>query len=415
VTMRIFAASYVVPISSPPITGGAVVVEEGRIAYVGPLDRLRSEYPGEVKEFPGCVIMPGLVNAHSHLELTHFPSWKLRKGIDYSPRTYVDWIIQIIKIRRALTRAELEHSVMEGIRVSLECGTTSIGEIVSDRSLIPLYETTPISGRLYLEAIGQDPVRTGALLEELENTLNSFTNGRFRPGISPHAPHTLSTGFLKSLTELADRHSIPAAIHLSESKEEESFMADSTGKIADLLYPFADWNNYIPPPRRTTSAAFLEGLGVLTPRTSVVHCVHVSPDDVQIIRRCGVSAILCPRSNERLAVGKAPAVLLKKCGVPLALGTDSLASNDSLSLWDEMRFLINEFPTVFSPQEVLEMATIGSAKALKLDGEVGSLEKGKRADFLVVQPARAVPHEGLAEVLIDESRLLEVYINGNPV
>jgi cytosine/adenosine deaminase-related metal-dependent hydrolase len=413
--MQIFAASYLVPVSSPPIAGGAVAVDDGRIADIGPLDRLHREYPGEVKEFPGCAIMPGLVNAHSHLELTHFPSWKLRKGIDYSPRTYVDWVIQIIKIRRALTRTELEHSVMEGIRVSLECGTTTIGEIITDRALIPIYETTPIRGRLYLEAIGQDPLRTGSLLDDLEHTMNSFANDRLRPGISPHAPHTLSAGFLKDLAGLAVSRSVPSVVHLSESREEETFMAESSGKIAELLYSFAGWENYIPSPRHTTSAAYLESLGVLNPMTSAVHCVHVTPDDVHILKKCGVNAILCPRSNERLAVGKAPAALLKKCGVPLALGTDSLASNDSLSLWDEMRFLINEFPTVFSPQEVLEMATIGSARALKLDGGVGSLEKGKHADFLVLYPSRKTAAEDLAEVLIEESRLLEVYIAGRQI
>src|SRR5512141_899722 len=144
--MEIVAASYLYPVTGPPIADGAIVTDQGRIVAVGTLASLRAIYPGPCREFPGCAIMPGLVNAHSHLELTHFPSWKLRKGIDYSPRTYVDWVIQIIKIRRALTRPELEHSVMEGIRVSLECGTTSLGEIITDRSLIPLYASTPITG-----------------------------------------------------------------------------------------------------------------------------------------------------------------------------------------------------------------------------------------------------------------------------
>jgi cytosine/adenosine deaminase-related metal-dependent hydrolase len=125
-----------------------------------------------------------------------------------------------------------------------------------------------------------------------------------------------------------------------------------------------------------------------------------------------VTAILCPRSNERLAVGKTPALLLKKCGIPLALGTDSLASNDSLSLWDEMRFLHREFPNVFTPTEVLEMATLGSAGALHLESETGSLEKGKRADFLVVHPGRIASTVELAEVLIEDSRVAEVFLGG---
>lgn len=411
--MQIYAASYLFPVSSPPREGGAIAVAEGRIVDAGSLERLRTEYSAPVREFPGCVIMPGLVNAHSHMELTHFSSWKLRKGIDYSPRTYVDWVIQVIKIRRSLTRSELEHSVMEGIRVSLECGTTTIGEIVSDQNLIPLYNSTDIYGRLYMEALGQEPARNASLLADIENTIISFADGRLmKPGISPHAPHTLAPGFLQDLAGLADGHSIPCVIHLSESREEASFMHDSSGKIAEILYPFAGWESYLPAPRRTTSTAYLEGLGVLNPLTSVVHCVHITPDDAQILKKRGVTAILCPRSNERLAVGKAPALLLKKCGIPLALGTDSLASNDSLSLWDEMRFLHREFPDVFTPAEVLEMATLGSADALHLESETGSLEKGKRADFLVVHPGRIASTVELAEVLIEDSRVAEVFLGG---
>jgi cytosine/adenosine deaminase-related metal-dependent hydrolase len=413
--MQIYAASYLYPVSSPPLAGGAIAVAEGRIVDAGPLDRLRAEYGAPVREFPCSVIMPGLVNAHTHLELTHFSSWKLRKGIDYSPRTYVDWIIQVIKIRRTLTRQELEHSLREGIRVSLECGTTTIGEIVSDQTLIPFYEATDIFGRLFLEAIGQDPGRTSSLLTDIEKTVTAFSGNRLRPGLSPHASHTLSSAFLHELAGLARDHSIPAVIHLSESREEAAFMHDSSGKIAELLYPFADWDAYLPAPRRTTSAAYLESLGLLNPLTSVVHCVHITPDDAHILKKHGVTAILCPRSNERLAVGKAPAALLKNCGIPLALGTDSLASNDSLSLWDEMRFLRREFPGLFTPEEVLEMVTMGAAKALHLESEAGSLEKGKRGDFLVLTPPRITSPNELAEALIEESRLDEVFTGGKAI
>lgn len=413
--MHIYAASYLFPVSSPPLAGGAIAVAEGRIVDAGPLDLLRAEYNGPVREFPGSVIMPGLVNAHTHLELTHFSSWKLRKGIDYSPRTYIDWVIQVIKIRRSLSRRELEHSLREGIRVSLECGTTTIGEIVSDLTLIPLYEKTDIFGRLFLEAIGQDPGRTGSLLADIEKTVASISGGRLRPGISPHAPHTLSPAFLQELAGLAAGHSLPAVIHLSESLEEVAFMHDSSGKIAELLYPFADWVSYLPSPRRTTSAAYLERLGVLNPLTNAVHCVHITPDDAHLLKKHGVTAILCPRSNERLAVGKAPAPLLKNFGIPLALGTDSLASNDSLSLWDEMRFLRREFPGLFTPDEVVEMATLGAAKALHLESEAGSLEKGKRADFLVLTPPEKTSPIDLAEALIEESRLDEVFVGGKAI
>ncbi len=165
--MKIFAASYLLPVSSPLVEGGAIAVDKGRIIDVGKLDDLRAAYPAEAEEFPGCAIIPGFVNAHSHLELTHFPSWKIRKGIDYSPRTYVDWVIQVIKINRGLTRQERELSLREGIRISLESGTTAIGDIITDCSHLNIYGESLISGRLFLEAIGQDPLRCSAQLARL--------------------------------------------------------------------------------------------------------------------------------------------------------------------------------------------------------------------------------------------------------
>lgn len=410
--MHIYAASYLLPVSAPPVAGGAIATDKGRIVAAGTLAELRAEYSAPVVEFPGCVIMPGLVNAHTHLELTHFPAWKLRKGIDYSPRTYVDWIIQVIKIRRALSTDELVHSVREGLRKSLECGTTSIGEIVSDPSLLPMYSEFPLSGRLLREAIGQDPVLCGALLSSLEKTLGSPYPGSFLPGLSPHASHTLSPDFMREVFSLAVRYEVPAVIHLAESREELMFLHDSGGTIAGVLYPFAGWDPYIPAPRQTTPVAYLDSLGVLNPMTAAVHCVHVSPADVETLRARGVTAILCPRSNDRLVVGKAPAALLKKTGVALALGTDSLASNDSLSMWDEMRFLLKEFPGVFTPDEVLRMATVGGARALSLDRDTGSLEKGKRADFLVVKPAHLPSGDSLVESLIADSQLKGVFLGG---
>jgi cytosine/adenosine deaminase-related metal-dependent hydrolase len=368
-----------------------------------------------VREFPGCVIMPGLVNAHTHLELTHFPSWKLRKGIDYSPRTYVDWLIQVGKVRRALTHDELIHSVREGLHKSLESGTTSIGEIVTDQSLLPLYHESPLSGRLFCEAIGHEPARCAAFLSSAEELLSSSRRDRLLPGLSPHAPHTLSSSFMQEVSALALRHSVPAVIHVAESREEILFIHDSSGKISELLYPFVGWASYIPQPRRATPVAYLDSLGVLNPMTTAIHCVHVTQADAEILKQRNVTVVLCPRSNNRLAVGRAPVALLKKAGVALALGTDSLASNDSISMWDEMRFLLKEFPGVFTPDEVLRMATAGGAQALSIGGETGALDKMKRADFLVVRPAHIPSVESLSETLIGDSHLERVFIGGEPL
>jgi cytosine/adenosine deaminase-related metal-dependent hydrolase len=208
---------------------------------------------------------------------------------------------------------------------------------------------------------------------------------------------------------------VPTIIHLAESPEEVQFLHDTSGRIADFLYPFAGWESYLPAPRHVTPVAYLDGLGVLDSSTTVVHAVQVTPADVEILKRCGVSVVLCPRSNDRLVVGKAPVALLKKAGIPLALGTDSLASNDSLSLWDEMRFLLREFPGHFTPEEVLEMATLGAARALRCDNEGGSLEPGKRADFLIVRPSGLAGPDTITGEVIEESHLENIYLGGDPL
>ena len=410
--MQIYAASYVLPISSPPIAGGALAVENGLIAAVGTLAELRAAHGGApVVDLPGCVIVPGLVNAHTHLELTHFPAWKVRKELDYLPKSYVEWIQQVVKIKRALLPGELELSVREGLRLSIQSGTTAVGEILSDFSLAPLYGGSPLTGRLFLEVLGHDPQQCDLLLERLESTLQRQQGGFLR-GISPHTPHTVSARLFKAVQALSDKLSAPKAVHLSETAEEVAFMHDTSGAIARVLFPMAHWEGYLPSPMRTTSTGYLDGLGVWDRATLAVHAVHVTPADVAILKERGVSVVLCPRSNDRLFVGRAPHRLLKSAGIPLALGTDSLASNDSLSLWDEMRFLRQNSPDAFSAEELLSMATRGGARALGLEASVGTLEAGKRGDFLLLSGCHPGAGENVSRSVLERGRLEKVFLAG---
>jgi cytosine/adenosine deaminase-related metal-dependent hydrolase len=411
--MQIYAASYVLPISSPPIEGGAVAVEHGVIVAVGKLADLRGAYRAPITDLPGCAIVPGLVNAHTHLELTHFPAWKVRKELDYLPKTYLEWIQQVVKIRRALQPGELELSVHEGLRMCIESGTTAVGEILTDFSMAPLYATAPLIGRLFLEALGHEPLQCAALVRRMETALEEIREGGFQRGISPHTPHTACAELLKDCHRLAQRFGVPKAIHLSETAEEAAFMHDSSGPIASILFPMARWDAYLPHPMRTTSTAYLDGLGLLDASTLAVHAVHVTPADVAVLKSRGVTVVLCPRSNDRLFVGSAPHRLLKSAGLPLALGTDSLASNDSLSLLDEMRFLKQLAPDVFTPEELWTMATLGGAKALGLSEFAGTLQAGKRADFLVLSGCSTAAGESPAAALLAGGRLERVFLAGD--
>lgn len=409
--MQIYAASYLLPINSPPIEGGAIAVENGIIRAVGYLSELRKKYSVPVHEFPGGVLLPGLVNAHTHLELTHFPEWLLKNSFDITNGSYVDWIMQVIKVKRLVGVEELTASLLQGLDRSLQSGTTMVGDILSERRLIPIYGDTPLTGRVFLEFIGQDRCRFSPFLDSLDNDLDSVRSN-FLPGLAPHSPFTVSSGLLKSLLSFARRRNIPVTMHLSESDDESSFFSSATGRIAQELYPFVGWGAYLSEPLGITSTEWLDSAGALAPDFLAVHGVHLSPVDIEMIKQRGGSVVLVPRSNNYLDVGKAPVEELLQADVPLSLGTDSLASNDSLSLWDEMKFLLDAFPRSFSPEDALRMATMGGAKALKRYRESGSLETGKRADFIVMTIGNLTASRKIYERLIEDSKLLGVWCGG---
>ncbi|MDK9718557.1 MAG: amidohydrolase family protein [Trichlorobacter sp.] len=351
--------------------------------------------------------MPGFVNAHTHLELTHFPAWRLRNGLDYHPHRFVDWIIQMIKVRRGVTLEETRTSLKAGINACLRSGTTAVGDIMTSPDLLAAYAGSAIGGRLYLELIGQDRQLFEPRLTKAVEASKAVNGGRL-PGLSPHAPYTLHSNLLPDIAAAADQMQLPLSLHLAESREESDLLFDSSGPLAEEMYPLVGWQDYLPAPRRITPARFFDAGGLLGPSTLAVHGVQLTPADAALLKERGVAICLCPRSNERLAVGTAPVHLFNKLGIPLCLGTDSLASNDSLSLWDEIRFALDSYKGALDPEELLVMATRGGAAGIGLADHIGSLETGMRADFQVLQLDGGCTADRLLEV----GRVNAVYLNG---
>lgn len=407
-----YSASWLYNPGLPPISGGGLVVRDGLIVAAGPLADLVQEYGPPTHNYPGCAILPGFVNAHTHLELTHFPAWRLRGGLDYHPHQFVDWIIQMIKVRRGVSQTETITSLRAGIAASLRAGTTSVGDIVTAAELLAAYDDTPLGGRLYLELIGQDATLFGPRLDKSVAAAHGIATPR-SGGLSPHAPYTLHDSLLPAIAAAAGS-SLSLSLHLAESTAESDLLFDSSGPLAEELYPFVGWKGFLPPPRRTTPARFFDAGGLLTPRTLAVHGVQLTPADATLLQERGVTICLCPRSNERLAVGTAPVHLFKKLGLPLCLGTDSLASNDSLSLWDEIRFALDRYKGELLPEELFVLATKGGAAGIGLSHTVGTLESGKRADFQVVELPTGHFHSGanLAQALLQHGRLSGVVAAG---
>ncbi|OGT99745.1 MAG: metal-dependent hydrolase [Geobacteraceae bacterium GWB2_52_12] len=408
----IYSASWLINPDAPPLCGGALLVNNGRIIDTGPLTLLRSRYSVPVIDYPGCALLPGFVNAHTHLELTHFPSWKLHSAADYSPRRFTDWIIQLIKISRGLSADDYPPSVREGIRMCLESGTTAIGEVLTNPALAGLYNHSQLAGRLYFELLGQEAGHfAGKLAAATSAAALQADDQMILAGLSPHSPYTIAQEHFAAIRDVSASRTLPLAIHVSESRSESEFMFDGSGDFASSFYPFAGWQSFLGNPPRCSSTELLDRHGLLTPATVAVHCVHVSVADTEIIRKRGVHIALCPRSNEILDVGRAPVALFKKFGIPLALGTDSLASNNSLSLWDELRFALETFPNDLSEMDLLRMATIGGASALGIATRCGSLEVGKRANFQVVGVCRS-DEAGVLERVMREGSVQEVFAGG---
>lgn len=410
----LYRARYLLPIAAEPLEDGALLVQDGRIAAVGRFAALRSA-AAELVDFGEAVLLPPFANAHTHLELSHYPRWAATLGETAIPDSFVDWILQVIRIKRQIVPNRFLLSLQEGIRLALASGTGAVGDILSCFPARAAHTDSPLKGRLFYETLGLDPARNREILRTISALLDKGRVGSLEPGISPHSPYTLSAEYLEEIFDYARRRGVPAATHLAESADEVAFLQDADGPLARVLYPYVGWLEMLPPPARRTPLAYLAERGGLVAGNLLIHGVQVTAADVGRLARSGASVVLCPRSNARLGVGRAPVGLYLDQGVPLALGTDSLASCDTLSLWDEIAFARNWFEGRLSPSQLLAMASRNGAVALGLDGEMGILEATWGAHFQVLLPPFIPARAELEEFLCSPGRSAEVaalYLDG---
>ena len=354
------------------------------------------------REFKGSILMPGLVNAHTHLELTQL------KGTIPPQPDFVSWVLSLISKKLAMSEQKICESVWFGVEESLHEGTTSIGEITNHPCGLEILRNRGLRGVLYVELIGKD-------MDDLEQwksdlfrkirTMQSVSGDRLRIGISPHTPYTLSAQRLRFLGEFLDEHRLPYTIHIAESMAEKEFFLHYKGDIKSRLYPAVGWQDMPDPASSGSSLNYLNQFKLVTDRLLAVHGVHLDLTDLNLLKEIGARVVLCPRSNKNLNVGSPPIHEMIERGLSIGLGTDSLASNTSLSLWDEMRFLMNDDDTssLLSACTLIEMATLGGAKGLGLASISGSLEEGKEADLIAVKWKRSKRNDPAAD-LIEHTR-----------
>jgi len=384
----IYTAKYLVSVSAPPVEGGAFVIHGSQIVAVGSLAEMKqAHHDTEVVDFGDAIISPLLVNAHAHLELTDYPDWnRLAADDGDEPQTFVDWILHLIGIKRALNADDYRVSLQHGIDQSLAAGTGCVGDILSQFDLHTLYAGSPLNGIAFLETLGHQPQMIAEISERLHRILDEKICDPVTLGVAPHSPYTISADYLSRIFTWCQKNNGRCTTHLAESPAEVQFIEEARGELAERFYPYVGWQEYLPQPSGVRPVEYLEKQGGLFSGNLLVHGVQLTNTEISLLAEKKMSLALCPRSNAKLSVGKASAGKLQRSGVQLALGTDSLASCDSLSIWDEMAFAHHWFDGELDAPSLFHMATLGGAEVLDLAESTGSLETGKTADFQVLQP-----------------------------
>ncbi len=381
-----YRARWVVPIVSEPVRDGVVAVDGERIAYVGPLGEAP---PGDEHDLGDVLLLPGLVNAHTHLELTAMRGFL--EDLDFRR-----WILRLTAARRdVLDTAALLDSARYGIEEGLRAGITTYADTSDSGVVVRAMRDAGVRGIVYQEVFGPDPSQSEASIAGLRDkvaNLRYLETPLVRVGVSPHAPYTVSDVLFRATTDFARQHGLPMAIHVAESTEEHRLVADGEGPFADGLRGRGIHVGI----RGRSPIDLLERLGVLDLRPLLIHCVRADEGDIASIARSRSPVAHCPISNAKLGHGVAPLLEFLGAGITVGLGSDSVASNNRMDLVEEARVALlaqrARLGSYESPSaaDVLELATLGGAAALGLEAVIGSLEEGKQADLA------AFPLDGIA-------------------
>lgn len=388
----ILRSRYVVTVDGPVIENGAVRVRDGVIEEVDEARRISGD---AAEDFGDAVILPGFINAHTHLELGFLADRVPPQG------DLLDWLRRVREtvISEGDLRTKISAAVAEGIRMSVSAGVTTIGDISKfPGSSRPVLADSGLHAVCFGEviAIGNQRSLLDSRLDEASS--REWETSRMRVGISPHAPYSVEPDALRACAVRADEMEAPLCIHLCESEHEDDFTRSGAGPFADHLRRLEIWDDDIPV--AGVGAVELALItGVLGKRTVIAHGNYIHDSDLQRLAASGASVAYCPRTHGAFGHRPHPFEKMLRAGVNVCIGTDSLASTPDLSVLGELRFLQGRLPDL-SPEELIAMGTIRGAEALGLAERVGSITPGKSADLVVIpleQPSAACRWESVLE------------------
>ncbi|MFN0277604.1 MAG: amidohydrolase family protein [Pyrinomonadaceae bacterium] len=390
--MKILAADYVLPIATPPIEQGGVVINGSEIVAVGERQEIIEHYPdAKIEDFGEAAILPGFVNCHSHLEIT-----SMRGALDDVEHDFSAWLLKLNELRARLSAEDIRAAAIAGAVEGMQAGVTCFGDI--GRFGVAGFEalkSAGLRGVLFQETEFSPDNKTAEvdfrkLIEKFESLRETETD-LVKVGISPHSPYTVSPRLFELITDFAVENNVRLTIHAAESSDEDVLLQNGTGFFTEVYKKFnVEWQS-----PHCSTIEYLDRLGVLNAKPLLAHCVTVSDSDIGLITKSGSSIAHCPKSNAKFGHGYAPFEAFLDPGNAVGLGSDSVASNNVCDILEEARFAVlaarnrDACKRFITAKEILETATLGGAKALQLDDEVGTLEPGKQADITVVSLSHA--------------------------
>ncbi len=375
--MTVYRASWILSVVGDPIADGWVAVEHGRITGVGVGDTSDAVDLGQV------VILPALVNAHTHLELSYL------RGVVPPAGRFLDWISQVIAARRRVSDPE-DAAILQSARAAIEearaSGTGLVGDVSNTLVTVALLREASVPARVFYELLGfktDDPV---GLVRDARARVDRLGSdpGTVRLSLAAHAPYSVSPDLFAAIRDDLDaHHGDVSSVHVSESAEEVEFITRGAGGWRELLTGLGVWTDTWRPPG-VSPATYLADFGFLDSRVLAVHAVQCDGEDLSRLATLGTTVVSCPRSSRHVGVGDPPLEAFYAMGVKVAFGTDSLASAADLNMFSELAVARKIAPRV-PARDLIESATLGGACALGFGERLGSIEEGKQAALIAVR------------------------------
>lgn len=403
--MVIVKAKYFIPDPGKCIEKGAVVVKGAKIHRVGTFDEIKTLAGiDKIIDLGNAVILPGLINIHTHLDLTNL------HGRIKPTNNFTHWVFQLMGAKIRWKEEDYTLSLEKGIRCCIEAGTTTVADIANTEYSFSVLKKSPLRKIVYKEVIDLNPDHAKDVITKIQLELSGYeSDNLFHIGISPHAPYSVSKELYQSVAQLAHRTGLPICTHIAETQDEIEFLTKGTGNFPAFLQKMrvqpANWQ-----PPGLTPIQYLKGTGILENHPILIHCNYITEEEISLIKFARASVAFCPRSHRFFGHTNHPLQKLLDAGINVGLGTDSLASNDTLSILDEMKFLSLHY--AISPKILLSMATVNGSKALGLESQVGQIKEGFEADLCGVRLPDSHPKDVYSQLLDADSKNIFTMVSG---